>query len=142
MWVYPSAPVAVDSTEAVVFQCQKSADFPFSDTLSTDSIFKYFSMGEGISTQYAGLKVTIQSGDTGSDWTTVKTFSREFGKDTLQKYNGQMAGIEGTFTVPVSSQDYYRVKMVTSGTDSTTYFQIVAGLSNDHYYRDTPTATA
>jgi len=139
MWIDSAAPFTIGADQSTVFQCQKSADFPFSDTLTADSIFKYYSTDEHVSTQYAHLEVVCQSGVTGSDWTTVKQFAREFGKETLQRSHGTVTGIEGTFTIPqASTHDYYRIRMNTMGTDSTTSFQITAGLSNDHVFRDTP----
>jgi len=138
MWVDSAAPVTVGLAETTVFQVQKST-LPFTDTLTDDSIFKFYSVGEHVSTTYAHLQVTMQSGSTGSDWTTVKSFAREIGKDTLQVYNGRYPGIEGTFTIPMNAaHDYYRVQMNTYGTDSTTSFNIVAGLSHDKSFRDTP----
>jgi hypothetical protein len=135
MWVDPNAPFTINSAAiTTVFQCRKSTDFPFTDTLSSDTIFKYYSIAEQVSTPYAHINFTVQSGSTGSDWTTVKEFARLFGKDTLQVSHGIVTGIEGTCTIPVSDHDYYRVRMNTYGTDSTTSFSIVAGLSNDHVF--------
>jgi hypothetical protein len=140
MWIDPSAPYKVQQTPLTVVSFNSATEV--GGILTSDSIFKYYSTDSQVDTQYIHLNFVLQSGATGSDWTTVKSFAREIGKDTLPAYNAVRAsGVEGTFTFPVvTGHTYQRVVMNTFGSDSTGYFKMVVGLSNDHFYRDTPTS--
>ena len=139
LYADPAAPFLVQQSAVNVFQMDRTVDIP-TDVFTADSIFKYFSTDSQVNTPSIHLNFDLQSGMTGSDWTSVKHFAREIGKSTLTESQASPfpAGIMGTFTFPLSDATHYRVMMKTYGGDSTGSFNMVVGMSNEHFYRDTP----
>jgi hypothetical protein len=133
MWVDPIVPVTVQEAETVVFKMDKTVDIP-AGTFTDDSMFKYYTTDAQVNTQNIHLNFDLQSGMTGSDWTSVKEFAREIAKSTLpvSREKPYPSGIQGTFAFPLSDATHYRVVMKTFGGDSTGSFSMVVGLSDTY----------
>lgn len=138
LWIDPAAPFTVSGTGSTIAISFDRTDLP-RDVVAADVIWKYYSTDNQVDLQYTNLEFDMQIGDTGSDWTSVKKFSREIGRDTMPpSYQSPIpTGVQGTFTFPLNGRDYRRVLLRTYS-DSSATFTLGVGISNDHFYRDTP----